>query len=661
MAEKILLSFKDFCTLGETNYEILLIMHAKFLLAFFLLFLHFIHAQELQKMISQKKSELAASSDPKERATIYSDLTWYYASVSVDSALSYGNKAISQAKTINDSVLLAQVYSDLGAVHFRNNDFKNSEKNYLNSYKIRKKKKDAKGIAKLNNNLASVYRNLSLPQKSMKMYFEALKYFESVSDNENVNVTKANIGIIFKDLKNYAESEKYLKNAISYFEKTKNNARLCENYVNLGSALQLQNKYDDAIKYYNISNEKCLKVGNTQAIAYIARNLANVYGQKNNDSASAQKLKESEAARKKFNSDLDLASLDVEKASNLLKTGEIEQAEKKFLQLKKIFENQNSPEDLLNVYRNLITIKAHLNQADSAEFYLHQYTSENDRLYKLSVAKQTQELSTKYETAEKDKEILENKNKIFKRNVAVFSLLGLLLLGVIYYKNFQHRQKIKFQNEILHQQNLSAKAVMNAEDHERKRMAMHLHDGVGQMLTATNMNLQVLEDYRDQPDAFSTIITKTRKILVDAMAEVRTLSHQIMPNMLIKNSLSNALKDLIDKCRSPKLNIGLQIEGLQDNLDENIQIVMYRVIQECINNTIKHAQADEISISVKQDEHQIFAEFKDNGIGFDAATQRKSDGMGLDNIKSRIEFMKGNFELKSEKGSGTLVRVELPL
>ena len=134
-----------------------------------LLWFHSLYSQDLNVKIAQLKSELHENPDDKKRASLYSDLTWYYASVSIDSALYYGKKAISESEKLNDINLLSQVYSDLGAVHFRNNDFKNAEKNYLKSYEIRKEQKNVAGIAKLNNNLASVYRNLFQYKKAMAM------------------------------------------------------------------------------------------------------------------------------------------------------------------------------------------------------------------------------------------------------------------------------------------------------------------------------------------------------------------------------------------------------------------------------------------------------------------------------------------------------------
>jgi Signal transduction histidine kinase len=233
------------------------------------------------------------------------------------------------------------------------------------------------------------------------------------------------------------------------------------------------------------------------------------------------------------------------------------------------------------------------------------YGKYKDSILNEENSKIVEEINTKYKTAEKDNEIITQKSKIFKRNVAVFSLLGLLLLGLVYYKNYQNRQKIKLQKEILHQQDLATKAVMNAEDNERKRMATHLHDGIGQLLSAVNMNVSVLDEMRDNDEGYSKILGKTKDILNEAIADVRSLSHQIMPNMLIKNSLSNALRELIEKSNSPKLNITLYMEGLNDAIDQNIQIVLYRTIQECINNTIKHAEASHINISIIQDREKL--------------------------------------------------------
>ena len=623
-------------------------------------------AQNLSEVISNLKSELSKNPDDKKRASIYSDLTWYYASVSVDSALSYGKKAISATEKLQDSVLLAQVYSDLGAVHFRNNDFKNSEKNYLKSYQIRKKQKNAAGIAKLNNNLASVYQSSFQYNKAMKMYLEALKYFDAKGDVRNSNITKANIGLLFVDLKDNRNAIKYITEAINYFESQERSVeienKLCENYLNLGKAFQMQKNYSEAEKQYQKSAAICNKIGNKQGISFANRNLGNLYILQRKDSLAQVNLQVSQEVREEFNSKIDQESNSIDVAQSLIVKGKYQDAKRMLLNILPTFEKEKSKENQLSTYKLLTNVYHNTAQPDSAEFYFEKYIALDNELVNTNVISSTAELEKKYQTLKKDSEILQQKSKIFKRNVAISSLAALLLFGFVFYRNRQHRQKVEHQKAILHQQDLATKAVITAEDNERKRMATHLHDGVGQLLMAANMNVSVLNEYKDNPENFKNITQKISNILSDAIADVRTLSHQMMPNMLIKNSLANALRDLIEKTSTPKLTVNLQIEGLETEVDQNIQVTLYRIIQECINNTVKHSGADKIDISVIQSDKKITTEIKDNGKGFNPLkiTENK-DGIGLQNMKARIEMLKGKMRIDSAADRGTQVFIEIPI
>lgn len=647
-------------------------MNVKSTILLFLLFFQLSFSQDIQIVIDQKKAELAISSTLKQRAAIFSDLTWYYASVSIDSALAYGSKAIKSAEELGDKTLLSQVYSDLGAVHFRNNDFKNSEKNYYKSYQIRKEQFNKAGIAKLNNNLATVYQNTFQYKKAMQMYLEALDYFEITQDFRNVNVTKGNLGVLFTDLKDYRNAEKYLQECVKYFENQEKSVevsnKLCENYLNLGKVYQMKKNFQLAEVYFNKSNAICQQVGNKQGIAYSNRNLANLLTIKKQytDSAALEKIKISQKYREELNSKLDRESNQLEFAQGLITEQKFLEAKQILLRILPVFEKEKSKENQVSAYKLLTNVYQNTNQSDSADYYFNQYLATNEKLIDNSVRNASTELEKKYQVLKKDKEIMESKNSIFKRNIYIFFLLGLLLVGSgAAFSIFRHRkknEKIKLQKEILHQQDLATKAVMNAEDNERKRMATHLHDGVAQLLGAANMNVESLSDFRDDEPAFDKILGKTKNILDDAITDVRSLSHQMMPNMLIKSSLANALQDLIEKSDSPKLQINLKMEGLQDDLDKNIQIVMYRIIQECINNTIKHSSATGIDIIVRQNENLLETLISDNGVGFNISeVSSKSSGLGLENIKSRIDMLKGKLEVNSVKGAGTKISVKIPL
>jgi two-component system, NarL family, sensor kinase len=150
--------------------------------------------------------------------------------------------------------------------------------------------------------------------------------------------------------------------------------------------------------------------------------------------------------------------------------------------------------------------------------------------------------------------------------------------------------------------------------------------------------------------------------LVDeSCKEVRSVSHQMMPNALLKSGLASAIREFIDKIDNRILKINLYTEGLDERLEENTETVLYRVIQECVNNVIKHAGANQLDISLLKDPDGISATIEDNGKGFNTTNQQKFDGIGLKNIKSRVEFLKGTVDFDSSEGNGTLVAIHIPI
>jgi signal transduction histidine kinase len=135
----------------------------------------------------------------------------------------------------------------------------------------------------------------------------------------------------------------------------------------------------------------------------------------------------------------------------------------------------------------------------------------------------------------------------------------------------------------------------------------------------------------------------------------------MMPNVLLKNNLASAIHDFIDKIDKKKLEIHLYTDGLEDRLDSNTETVLYRVIQECVNNVIKHAGATTLDISVIRDKDGISATIEDNGKGFDTTDKEKFEGIGLKNILTRVEYLKGTAEFDSTPGKGTAVSLHVPL
>jgi len=135
----------------------------------------------------------------------------------------------------------------------------------------------------------------------------------------------------------------------------------------------------------------------------------------------------------------------------------------------------------------------------------------------------------------------------------------------------------------------------------------------------------------------------------------------MMPNALLKSGLANALKEFLDKIDTRILTINFHAEGLEERLATNVETVLYRVLQECVNNVIKHSGADRLEISLIKDADGIAVTIEDNGKGFDKTTADFEEGIGLKNVRTRIGYLKGTVEFDSKPGRGTLVAIHIPV
>jgi len=156
-----------------------------------------------------------------------------------------------------------------------------------------------------------------------------------------------------------------------------------------------------------------------------------------------------------------------------------------------------------------------------------------------------------------------------------------------------------------------------------------------------------------------TLFDHALRILDTSMKELRRVAHNMMPEALAKFGLKDALRDFCFELGNNKeIDIKFQFYGDERRLDQNYEISLYRIAQELINNSLKHANPTEILLQVIQEEHRIHLTVQDNGIGFDPEALNASDGTGLANIKSRAESLKGKVDMISIPGEGTEVNVE---
>ena len=174
------------------------------------------------------------------------------------------------------------------------------------------------------------------------------------------------------------------------------------------------------------------------------------------------------------------------------------------------------------------------------------------------------------------------------------------------------------------------------------------------------MNVSSLEDAVDEDAEDERIWKNSLNLIDEACTEIRNVSHNMMPNVLIKSGLSQALRELADKINAAgQLKVLLDAPPLNGNLDETTEVGIYRIVQEILNNTIKHSEASEAKITCVEKMNSLLVQVKDNGKGIDLAKIKNSKGIGWKNIQSRVELLNGSLNIETNKGTEVNIEVRL--
>jgi signal transduction histidine kinase len=206
---------------------------------------------------------------------------------------------------------------------------------------------------------------------------------------------------------------------------------------------------------------------------------------------------------------------------------------------------------------------------------------------------------------------------------------------------------------------LAAKALVEGQEDERKRIARELHDGLGVLLSTTKMQFSTLKDKSPEN---KEIIERASKLLEQASGDVRKISHNMMPGLLTKFGLYEAVDDLFDKVSETEgITVRTDIPEDAERLPENSEIMLYRIIQELVNNTLKHAEAKKIEIQMQLLPDHLDIIYSDDGRGFNVEEKVESKSIGLSSIQSRVNFLNGKLQVSSSPGKGVSYSIKVPL
>lgn len=291
----------------------------------------------------------------------------------------------------------------------------------------------------------------------------------------------------------------------------------------------------------------------------------------------------------------------------------------------------------------------------------------------LEAQRRTQELQlSRLESGQRTQELLDSQRELdYKSRLnTVYSLLAFALffaLSLLLYAYRQRSRTLKQEKEVhqleLQQEKQNSRisnltAMLKGEEAERARLARDLHDGLGGILSGTKMSLSRALEKNDTD--FGSAVSKSISQLDMAVDELRRAAHNLMPELLLKYGLKEALREYASRMSSSELEISAQFVHFNPELDVERQILVYRIIQELVTNAVKHAEASQILIQLTDREGKIQVTVEDNGKGFDKEKLNSINSAGMHNIESRLQFLKGDIVIDSQAGLGTTVEFEFP-
>ena len=272
----------------------------------------------------------------------------------------------------------------------------------------------------------------------------------------------------------------------------------------------------------------------------------------------------------------------------------------------------------------------------------------------------------KFQGQQKEQQLLLQQSSIRQKNILNYvfigSTAGLLLISLLTYRNYRQKRKLANQRiaDLEREKQLSAtQSLLRGQEEERNRMARDLHDGLGGLLSGVKLQLGAMKGNLILSEEMGRSFNNALNKLDESINEMRRVAHNMMPEALLKLGLQQALQDYCDGLsESGNFRITGEFHGLEKRLDASTEVVVYRIVQELLNNAVKHSGADQILAQVMRQELALTITVEDNGKGYEVADPDSKVGAGLRNIRSRVDYLKGQLDIQSIPGKGTSIHID---
>lgn len=512
------------------------------------------------------------------------------------------------------------------------------------------------------NSLAKIYVNLSLSNYYLGKYDDNLKYglkalhlYDSLGDKRELGTMYGELGYQMK-YRDFSTATELMQRGIAILEKVGTSEPLAKIYDNYGVLKEINNQLDSAKYFYlkALAFKKELK--DSIGIPYSLNNICMIYMLEHSYDSALFYLNESTKIRRIKNDVIGLAENYGYFGQIYSSIGNYDEAIKQLQESLELAKRHNYTSLVKNIYNDLSSVYEKINDYQNALSYQKLFKQYGDSLINIETNKAIADLQVKYETSEKEKELIQRstqlrQQKIIKISILISSLILLISIVIFFWNKIlliRHNEKIKVQN-----------ALIEGEQAERNRLALELHDNVANDLNGV---ILLLRNSIDQNNTKSdTGINRSIEKLNQTHQQVRKLSHTLMPRSLTEKGLKYAINDLATDFGSGDFKIDLQLIGIDERLKQFVEFNVFCIIQEALNNIVKHSKATNVFIECNRVDDTLFVNIEDNGVGFSTDSTKGKNGIGIQNITNRVKMMEGNLAINSSVGHGTTIEIQVAL
>jgi len=627
------------------------------------------------RLLDSLSNQLRIAETDSARQFWLNRLTWNNIANNSEQAANYNLQARELALAMNDEMGVARTYHYAGMIDRFAGNYVDAIENLNKALEYYESVSFNGGIAGAVFNLGVVYSFIGDYERSLACYYRHKDINEEMGNEHQVANTLNSIGSVQRKMGNYKEAlEKYeqayeiLKDSDQLWDLTNIISNKGALYLEMGQLQHAAPLFREALK-----NNRSMD--NNWGIGYTLLRLGILKQKLGELDSAAYFLSQSVEIRRDLDQKLEYAESLAAYGAVLFDKGQRSEAITIIEEALVISKEIGALESQTNAHDLLAGFYFQSAQPEKAYDHLRTYTALRDSAVNEEKQRITRDLEARYETAKKDQLLAENELQMAaneaqiqrQRLLIYIGVAGMVLLLIVFfsvYAAFRSRRRLneqKLANLQKEKELVALKSMMVGEEKERARIARELHDGLSSLLAAIRIQFNAVQQESTDLQVHEKYNDAVRR-LDDANQEVRRIAHNMMPEILMKYGMVTALSEFVSGLGSTgTLKVEFSHFGMDERLPSQVELVLYRVVQELLNNVIKHSKATEVLVQINRRQDHLNITVEDNGIGFEDSASTDSKGMGIHNLSSRIQYLNGSLQFESSPKKGTSVYIDLDL